>query len=52
VFTGGGPDFCETDICVDYQIDLGAAGIAVLAGPGVQARAVARRIATSLDPQL
>jgi serine/threonine protein kinase len=52
VFTGGGPDFCKTDACVDYQIDLGDSGIAVLAGPGVKARAVARRVTTSLDPQL
>jgi hypothetical protein len=52
VFTGGGPDFCAADACVDYQLNLGEAGIAVLGGPGLQARAVARRIATSLTPQL
>jgi hypothetical protein len=52
VFSGGGPDFCEADACVDYQLDLGDSGIAVLGGPGVQARAVARRVATSLEPQL
>jgi hypothetical protein len=52
VFTGGGPDFCAADACVDYQIDLGDSGIAVLGGPGLRARAVARRVATSIEPYL
>jgi len=52
VFTGGGPDFCAADACVDYQLDLGDSGIAVLGGPGLKARAVARRVATSIEPYL
>ena len=34
------------------EIDLGDSGIAVLGGPGLKARAVARRVATSIDPYL
>lgn len=46
-FSSPTPAFCSGG-CVDYQLDLGGAGYAVLGGPSVDARSAARRIVTSL----
>lgn len=50
VFGLGGPDFCAAaGSCALYQLNYGDAGIAVIGGPSADARATARRIATTAD---
>jgi hypothetical protein len=48
-FTASTPSFCSGG-CVDYQLDLGGSGYAVLGGATADARSAARRIVTSLVP--
>ncbi|WP_354699315.1 serine-threonine kinase [Paraconexibacter sp. AEG42_29] len=48
-FTGVPAEFCAGG-CVDYQLDLGGRGYAVIAGPTPQARLAARTTIMSLQP--